>query len=217
MSSEEYYLNSLVTELAADLPKIDASVKNLAALMMTAETTATNALPPHAVMTCARMFLKAIQSHELLDMDSYCRVNPQGANQPADDRLSQVCRYKVLLAYRKSIESKDQKVSQQLGKLFFVWSGVWREVRDAAYQLILAQNMSAEQADAFLGKYENSLFATEQNVHDADLIWATNFNVALRERQQKRAREVQNRLNDIVQGVIESKQDDEVEQEEEDP
>jgi hypothetical protein len=206
--SDNEYLDSIVTEVTADLPKIDASIKNLLTLYLGGGSGLTT-LSQNNAMICARSLLKAIQSYEISPLESYTSQYPQTESQSASDRLTEICRYKVIFAFRQSCVQKGSKISQSFGKSYFFWSKSWEGIKAHALDIMLSQNIALEEAEHFLGKYETSIFSPTSEGSDADLIWADNFTAALRARQQKRAETVQTRLDDIVQAVVKNKESDE--------
>lgn len=221
--SEVEYLDSLVAELTKDVPKMDASVKNLMSIFMSDPA---RAIHPDAALACGRSLLKAIQAVELDELEAFAMLHPQAEAQSADDRLTEVCRYKVALAVRLALVAKGSKLSQSLGRKYLVWSHRWAQIRQHALTSITA-GTAPEDAHLFLDKYENALLHPGTNPHysllfadmrcpelegsDADLVWAADMAAALRARQQARAAAVQARLDDITQQVVEIVEEEEEE------
>lgn len=198
---EDAYLDSLLQMIVSDTPRIDASVKNLMTILMS-NVEFNEMISQSELFVCARTLLQTIQSTSLKSIDSYLSENPQETTQTADNRLTEVCRYKVVWTYRESIIRSNKKVSQSFGRLYFVWANCWNEIKIHSKAALIEKHLDENGIDYFLQKYEKSLFDHNSESSDSDLIWADNFNAALQRRQKQRAESVSSRLNSLVQDVV---------------
>ena len=131
--SESAEFDTEVALLVEELPKLDAAMKNIIALLSGKSTLTNEAIPALELLSCARVVLKALNAHELVDVVEWGAKHPQG-EQTAMDRITQLTCYKVVRALRIKAQGMGGKPSKLFGKSFILWSGCWKEVRAACQQ-----------------------------------------------------------------------------------
>ena len=155
---ESDYSVQLAKDLQQDLPTIYTSTKNLIAYLLGKNSTSEDQIPVGHVMACAKYLLLAIQSSELPDLEQFCIEFPQPEKQLGMNRLSDICKYKVVYQLRNRSVEKGGKVSRLFGRSYFVWSKCWKSLRVAATSLIESNtDVLPEDIQIFLDTYENSL------------------------------------------------------------
>mmetsp|Transcript_20145 Transcript_20145/g.35805 ORF Transcript_20145/g.35805 Transcript_20145/m.35805 type:complete len:254 (-) Transcript_20145:42-803(-) len=138
---------------------------------------------------CA-LVLRTINSFDLASPSDWAEANPQGENQNGLDRMDQIAQYKVVHMVWSKAKSNDAKVTKQIGSsaLRLCWPQLRPVIIDAIEQAGVG---SAKIADALLNKFVNP--CEEQDTDDKareddDLIWSADFQKALTERSQRRAK-----------------------------
>jgi hypothetical protein len=133
MSIESTEFDAEVSLLVEEVPKLDAAMKNIIALLSGKSTLKSDAIPALELLSCARVVLKALNAHELVDVVEWGGKHPQG-EQTAMNRITQLTHYKVVRALRVKSQDMGGKPSKLFGKSFILWSGCWKEVRAACQQ-----------------------------------------------------------------------------------
>ena len=151
-----------VKELVEEHPKLDAACKNLIALLSAKSAQTQDIIHPLELLQCARVLLKALNAHQLVDVVEWGSSHPQSQEQGALDRIQQLTQYKVVRALRIKANDMGGKVTKLFGKSFILWSGCWKQVRQAA-MLDAPTTVADASFDLFLDTFEVSLdLSTEE-------------------------------------------------------
>lgn len=203
----EQILEDLCASLGNEVPKVDTAIKNLIAKFL---STPENADFSTESFASARILLKEFNAMpgSLDNIIDWGSKNPQAENQSAEDRLSDIAKYKAVLFVSSKIVSVH-KPSKVFGKSFFVWSKCWS---------MLKENVLTKGAETFTpGTVAHDIFlafttefslAVEEDTYiDSDLVWARDFKQALKWRQEIRTEAAKERgdafQNEIRDAVIE--------------
>jgi hypothetical protein len=98
-----------VRQLVDEEPKLDAACKNLIALISAKSAHTGDSIPPLELIQCARVLLKQLNAHELVDVVEWGSAHPQGAQQLALDRIQQITQYKVVRALKTKYGGQDNQ------------------------------------------------------------------------------------------------------------
>jgi hypothetical protein len=146
----------------------------------------------------------------------WCIVVPQEENQTADNRLDQIAQYKVAFNLVKKMKTfnyntpdnhKSGKVYKLFGRKLLQWTRAWNNIKEK----VISENNDIENKILlyFLDSFSHSIYNHEMNKHnnqeendflrnDQELIWCSNFNGLLLERQEKRRIKAQDRLQQEI-------------------
>lgn len=140
-SSQEYGTldKQYVDTLQQEQPSIYLSVKNLCAFVLGSNlhvecTSSDNRcivrpLSSTLVMQLAKVLLQNISNYELPPVSEYSTTFPQGASQPALDRLDEIGKYKAVHQLRGMAVKGGGKVTWLFGKSYLLWSRCWPLIR----------------------------------------------------------------------------------------
>jgi len=161
--SESEGFDKEVQILVEESPKLDASMKNLLALLSAKSLELEDPIPLNELLSCARCVLKQLNAYELVDVVSFGSKHPQGA-MTALDRIDQLRYYKVVLALWQKSKEMNAKVSKLFGKSFIKWSCCWKDIRLAIVN-DSPQDVPDDVLQLFLDTFEISLelSVTEQS------------------------------------------------------
>lgn len=190
--------------LQEDLPTIGNAIKNLIAMLLGRATDPTASLmfendavfTPMIGLTCGRCLLQAIERTELLNPIDHATAHPQSEDQSGEARLTEIIQYRCLYALAIQARSAGGKVSALFGRRWFLWSGAWSRIKSS----IVAPAESVVPTDMFsffLHAFENTLIVDLDSIglsNDAHLVWATDFNQVLRQRQLQRKEDAAQRV-----------------------
>lgn len=189
--AEDKVLRDLADQVKNETPRITDAVKNFMSLLIAKSFTDTD-FNAAIITACSKTLLFEAQRFVLPTIEEFLVKHPQGADQTGEERIDEVCRYKVIYALREQLKAtQDQKISKFFGKSFFKWSKCWPELRQSVESnLMRDQNISEEYVTLFLNMFEHSIFDTNDYGDDLEddrkLIWAADLNKELKRRQEKR-------------------------------
>ena len=144
-----------VQNLVDESPKLDAACKNLIALLSAKSMPTDEPVPITELLSCARVLLKQLNAHVLVDVVEWGSKHPQGEH-TALERIDQLREYKVVHALRARVDQMKGKVSKLFGKSFILWSGCWKEVR-AECEVNQPRDVPDDVFALFLDSFELSL------------------------------------------------------------
>ena len=122
-------------------------------------------------------------------------------------------RYKCAYAMREHCLRSNNKISKVFGVSYFQWTKSWPDIRQETIELVertvdSGSTISSEEMKVFLDLYENSISLVGgesggsgsccSSSGYASIVWAVDFNAALRERQLMRAAEASMRPTFVV-------------------
>jgi hypothetical protein len=143
--------------LVNEVPKLGDACKNLVAMLSAKSIPTEDPVPVTELLSCARVLLKQLNAHVLVDVVEWGSLHPQG-ELTAMKRIDQLREYKVVHALRAKAETMGGKVSKLFGKSFVLWSGCWKEVRRACNTAEVRPKDVADDVWAvFLDSFELSL------------------------------------------------------------
>ena len=128
MSEDDF--DKEVRQLVDEVPNLGDACKNLVAMLSAKSMPTEEPVPVTELLSCARVLLKQINAHALVDVVEWGADHPQG-ELTAMQRIDQLREYKVVHALRAKAEKMGGRVSKLFGKSFILWSGCWKEVRHA--------------------------------------------------------------------------------------
>ena len=196
-----------VSILVNELPKLDSAMKNMVALLSAKSILTNDSIPALELLNCARVILKCLNEHHMIDVVEWGSLYPQGPTQTAMERIAQLTQYKVARALRSKAQQMGGKPSKLFGKSFILWSGCWNDVRRRCESMPPAEvpddvfNLFLDTLEASLGivdarapksisteKIADNMMtdADLREERDGDLIWAHNFTQSLQERRMRR-------------------------------
>lgn len=147
--------------LVNEAPKLGDACKNLVAMLSAKSIPTEDPVPVTELLSCARVLLKQLNAHVLVDVVEWGSLHPQG-ELTAMQRIDQLREYKVVHALRAKAETMGGKVSKLFGKSFVLWSGCWKEVRQACSTAEARPKDVADDVWAvFLDSFELSLGLSE--------------------------------------------------------
>jgi hypothetical protein len=179
----EQILENLCASLVNEVPKIDTAVKNLIAKFLSHPE---NADFYTESITSAKILLKEFKevTRSLDNTIDWGTKNAQPENQSAEDRLSDIAKYKAVLF----LCTKVDKPSKVFSKSFFSWSKCWPALKEKVLtkgaETFTPGTSAHDIFLAFIGEF--ALAVEEETYVDSDLVWAIDFTQALQKRQQRR-------------------------------
>ena len=194
--------------LMADEPKIGAAVKNCIAMILARSSTdpaatmlfeTQTAFSPVSALACGRYLLQAFETFMFLSPMEHAVAQPQGEDQSGDDRLVQLIKYKCLYVLRTHARDHGGRVSALFGRSFFLWSGVWPQIKAG---LVAPAAVPQDMFEYFVDAWERALELGREDrggltaSHDAQLVWAGDFYDVLRRRQEQRKADAAARVAD---------------------
>jgi hypothetical protein len=200
-------------ELMTDEPKIDAAVKNHLAKVfaesLTAPEQGAKSLPsgssssdtneavppidPAIYRKLAGVLLREINAFSLLPPTEWGGAHPQGKEQTGMARMEQLGDYKVYHLLLQRVKTNNGKPTKFFGRLFlqFVFTEICASLITGPEAATKCRGVSAEVVKRYLDEIGSSF---DVNAGLGELVWATDFNAALRDRHAKRKTEAAERL-----------------------
>ena len=147
-------LEKYAVECQEQAPKIVDAIKNLVSVVLGKQMTQTSFDAESAVLytsqqalLCAKLLAKSIQQVALTEYSIWSSLYPQTSSQTADDRLTQLLRYKTLVYLRQKVLRANQSICKFFGVNYFLWSNCDLETGLLDYM---------QQCDAVLGPNEST-------------------------------------------------------------
>ena len=199
--------------LRSDTPCISAAMKNFCSVLAASDIAASSGSDgtvqqqkPHDMehlLACARIMLRSIngQAQKLATVSQWESANPQGAEESALDRITAITNYKACHLLAGQINATaGAKHTKLLGRKFLQASGISETAREAARIDLNSQRFPPHTVDAFLSGWSDAIWdqhsAAEGGaspLEASSLVWAADFNAALKARQAARLEEVRER------------------------
>mmetsp|Transcript_15733 Transcript_15733/g.26257 ORF Transcript_15733/g.26257 Transcript_15733/m.26257 type:complete len:223 (-) Transcript_15733:251-919(-) len=192
--SAEEILTEKVKYLMEDDVYLDTALKNLIAkvfgIYSTQDSTVGGSFSNNNdaqavyrdIMSCARFILRAFNSHSLLSYEEWAEANPQDEDNTADARFDDLINYKAAVFLKGKLEGK--KYSQSLGRRYLLATGLWKsQLLPVAQLAAAASNVEENIFIYFSTEFGLSL---QDSFVDADLVWSSDFQKTLKEKQMKR-------------------------------
>lgn len=195
--------------LMEEVPRIEAALKNFLSLKMAeglappaGEATASRAPASAASQAAslqgyARALLRELNALDLPSSPEWSQQHPQGATESGFDFIARIGDYKVVQVLWQRCKDAGQKPAKLLGRsaLRLAFPEVkQRLLADPAAAVAAAgAGASEEQLRLFVDAFGDAISA-EPGDEVAELVWATNLQAALAERQRARKAEAEERL-----------------------
>ncbi|KAK3256262.1 hypothetical protein CYMTET_34595 [Cymbomonas tetramitiformis] len=180
--SQDVDHSEIIEKVMGEEPKIASALKNFCSMKL-ADGDQDQAA---RTMKMARALSLAINAHILPQPPQWGLLHPQGENQTAIDRLSQIAVYKVLFKMRQMLSSRENaKATQLFGRtlLEFVLSDVRASVESSV------PDGEREQLSSFLDAFQLELEKVDS------LVWCRDFNAEIEKRHAQRREEAKQRAN----------------------
>lgn len=210
ISPEEAIMEGFVNKVKLEIPKIDVSLKNLMSVLLGKTQQdllgKVDVISAQYLMDYAKLFLNVLQNETMLPILDFAAQFPQSSGQTADQRLDEICRYKAFFAYREHATQNNQKISKLFGRSYYTATRIWERIK-ASFLLRLESGgekkmLTVGEGTIFIELYERSIFQPEDKDGFADLIWATDFSAALRQRQVDRVAAAAKRAEEALADAI---------------
>lgn len=160
VSSAEQTIELCLDEIIQDSPKINDATKNLISIILgsdlSSNTEVFSVTRTEDLLRCGRLLLKALPLIEFLDTPAWGTERPQREDQSADDRISEISKYKVCLyLVNKCKQPNNASLSKMVGKKFFQYTDCWTRLRN--YIVSSKGELDDDILNLFLDKMEESL------------------------------------------------------------
>jgi hypothetical protein len=209
ISPEEAIMESFVNKVKSETPKIDVSLKNLMSVLLGKAQQdligRVDVISAQYLMDYTKLFLNVLQSELMLPVLDFAAQFSQSSSQTADQRLDEICQYKAFLAYREHASQNNQKISKLFGRSFFTSTKIWDRIKASFLARLTSgekKMLTVGEGTIFIELYEKSIFQADNKDSFADLIWATDFTAALRQRQVDRAAAAAKRADEALADAI---------------
>ena len=203
-------LETATIKMQGDFPRITDAMKNFVSVLSSQQDEEKVARKHELldVMALAKVALKEINAHTLPEPSAWNVAHPQEEEEQGTERMRLLTEYKaariLMVQCREAPAAANAKLTKLVGREYLRATLMWEDcVRDATARAIAAapKKFPAATVDAFLDGWSASL---RKGGVDEDLIWATDFQEAVRARGNARRKEVAERCERMESGQSEA-------------
>ena len=209
-------LEEALARLRSDRPVIGDALKNLISIIAATQAAsgsaggkaATSGADMSLIIGCAKVVLRAINNFELVPPPQWALDHPQKDDESGSVRIQALTEYNACYLSWKQCTSAGAKPAQLLGRSYLVTTECWTDLRELCVAELAAQRFPPALAETFIDRFSRSLSNDVCDDCEADreaaLVWSTDLNGVLQERQRTRQLEVAERRERLEQGEDEA-------------
>ena len=202
----DHPIDAAMTTLQTDLPRISDAMKNFCAFLAATDLTAgdkqsKDKAKPHDfqhLLAIAKAVLKIINAHALAPPDAWAQRHPQAEEESGTERIEGLTMYRACHGLRAhAATAPGAKVTKLFGRRYLRATRMWEDgVGEAAAAELARLRYPEHTVHAFLTGWATAV-SPGDDAAAADccsLVWAADFNEALRARRAARDQEVRERV-----------------------